>query len=112
MSQNYTYIPNLIDDKQEIPEDSILSRTIYSDSQLKVILFMFAAGQELSEHTSSQAAILHFIQGEANLTLGGDSLSAQAGAWVHLPPRLPHSITAKTSVSMLLLMFKPAAPEK
>lgn len=111
MSQNYTYIPSLIDEKQEIPADSILSRTIYSDAQLKVILFMFAAGQELSEHTSSQAVILHFVQGEADLTLGGDSLSARAGTWAHLPPRLPHSITAKTPVSMLLLMFKPASPE-
>jgi quercetin dioxygenase-like cupin family protein len=108
MSQLYTYISNLLQQTQEIPEGSILSRTIYSDAQLKAVLFTFAAGQELSEHTSAQTATLHFLQGEADLTLGDDRLTAQPGTWVCMPPRLPHSIVAKTPVVMLLLMFKSA----
>jgi quercetin dioxygenase-like cupin family protein len=106
MTLNYTYLANLAEQIPEIPPDSIVSRTIYSDDQVKAILFGFAAGQELSEHTSAQTAILHFIQGEADLTLGEQSMSAQVGTWVHMPPRLPHSVYAKTPVLMLLLMFK------
>jgi len=105
MQTTYTYIANLAEQASNIPADSILSRTLYNDDQLKAILFTFAAGQELSEHTSSQTAILHFVQGEADLKLGGEAMTAQAGAWVHLPPRLPHSIYAKTPVVMLLLML-------
>jgi quercetin dioxygenase-like cupin family protein len=112
MAQPYTYILNLAEQTQNIPEDSILSRTIYSDPHLKAILFTFAAGQELSEHTSAQTAVLHFVEGEADLMLGEDKLTAQAGTWVHMPPRLPHSITAKTPVTMLLLMYKTTSPEK
>ena len=52
-----------------IPEDGTISRTLYQDSGLKVVVFGFAAGQELSEHTSSSPAIMHFIQGEAQVTL-------------------------------------------
>jgi hypothetical protein len=33
-------------------------------------------------------------------------MDASAGSWVHMPPRLPHSLYAKTPVIMLLLMFK------
>jgi quercetin dioxygenase-like cupin family protein len=106
MNLPYTYIANLIEQVPDIPADSIVSRTIYSDDRLKTILFAFAPGQELSEHTSAQTAILHFVQGEAELILGEDTMTAQAGTWVHLPPHLPHSITAKTTVLMLLLMFK------
>lgn len=106
MSQNYTYIRDLLRQVPDIPPDSIISRTVYSDDQIKAILFAFAAGQELSEHTSSQTAILHFIQGEASLTLGEETMAAQAGTWVQMPPHLPHSVTAKTPVVMLLLMFK------
>jgi quercetin dioxygenase-like cupin family protein len=106
MSQPYAYIHNLLGQTREIPEDSILSRTIYSDSQLKAILFTFATGQELSEHTSAQNAILHFLQGEADITLGGESLAAGPGTWIHMQPRLPHSIVARTPVVMLLLMYK------
>ncbi|MBI1877310.1 MAG: cupin domain-containing protein, partial [Chloroflexi bacterium] len=100
---SYHYIANLLEQVPDIPLDSIISRTFYSDAQMKAILFGFAAGQELSEHTSAQTAILHFIQGEADLTLGSEKMVARAGAWVHMPPQLPHSIVAKTPVLMVLL---------
>jgi quercetin dioxygenase-like cupin family protein len=108
MSQEYNYIPDLLVQSGDIPAGSILSQTIYGDAQLKAILFTFAEGQELSEHTSAQTAVLHFLQGEADLTLGDDKLTAQPGTWVRMPPRLPHSIVARTPVTMLLLMFKGA----
>ena len=93
----------------EIPPDSILSRTFYADEQVKVILFGFAKGQELSEHTASKPALLHFLQGEAQLTLGKDRFAARAGMWVHMPPNLAHSILAKTPVVMLLYLLETAA---
>lgn len=98
-------IPDLLTHIPDITPDSILSRTIYKDEQLKVILFAFAAGQELSEHTSTHAAALHFLQGTADVTLGEERIAAAAGTWVHMPPQLPHSILATTPVIMLLLMF-------
>jgi quercetin dioxygenase-like cupin family protein len=105
MNEIYTYIPNLLELVPDIPAESIVSRTIFSDNQSKAILFAFAPGQELSEHTAAQTAILYFVQGKADLTLGDESMTAQAGTWVHMPPHLPHSILAKNEVLMLLLMF-------
>ncbi len=107
MNQTYTYLASLFEQVQDISPDTIISRTIYSDDQVKVILFAFAAGQELSEHTASQAAMLYFVQGEADLTLGDEAMAAQTGTWVHMPPNLSHSIAAKTQVLMLLLLLKP-----
>ena len=89
-----------------IPEDGTISRTLYQDTGLKVVVFGFAAGQELSEHTSSSPAIMHFIQGEAQVTLGTDRSDARPNTWVHMPAHLPHSIHAKTPVIMLLLLLK------
>ena len=109
MDQAHTFIQNLVEQVPDIPADSIISRTVFSNEQLKAILFAFAAGQELSEHTSAQTAILHFLQGEADLTLGEETMTAQAGTWAHMPPHLPHSIYAKTPVFMLLLLVKTIA---
>ncbi len=103
----YKYIANLSNQVSEISKDRIISRSIHNDKQTKVILFAFAAGQELSEHTAPYVATLQFIQGEAEITLGPDNLTAEAGTWVQMPPSLPHSITAKTDVLMLLTMLKP-----
>ena len=105
----YTYLASLPDSLPEIPPDSILSRTVFADDQIKVVLFVFAPGQELSEHTASQPALLHFLEGEADLTLGGDAVEARAGTWVHMVPRLSHSVKARTPVRMLLILLRGGA---
>jgi quercetin dioxygenase-like cupin family protein len=104
MSAEHFLIDNLLTQLPEIPPDSIVSRTFYSDDRLKAILFGFAVGQELSEHTAARPAILHFLQGQARLTLGDHATTAGPGAWVHMQPHLPHSIYAETTVVMLLTM--------
>jgi quercetin dioxygenase-like cupin family protein len=90
----------------DAPADGTLSRTLHQDERLKAVLFGFSAGQELSEHTSSTPAIMHFLSGEAEVGLGSDTVSAAGGTWIHMPPQLPHSIRAKTPVTMLLLLLK------
>lgn len=102
----YHFIPDLLAQVVDIPADSILSRTFFSSPEFKVILFAFAPGQELSEHTAAKPALLHFLKGEAHLKLGADEMEVSAGAWVHMPPHLPHSIFARSGMVMLLYMFE------
>ncbi|MGD2078418.1 MAG: cupin domain-containing protein, partial [Chloroflexota bacterium] len=97
-THTYTLIDNLVELLPEISEDTIVSRSIHQDGQLKAILFGFAPGQELSEHTAARPAILHFLQGEAELKLGQDSFAAEPGTWAHMEAHLPHSIVAKSEV--------------
>ena len=105
MKASYTFIADLVQ-SQEMPADGILTRTIHADNSVKAVLFTFSPGQELSEHTASMPAVLHFIQGEATLTLGEDSLEVRPGSWVHMPAMTKHSIRTKTQVVMLLLLVK------
>lgn len=104
MSEELVYIEELEKLIESFPPDSILSRTIYQDASLKTILFGFQPGQELSEHTASVPAILHFIKGEARLVLGEDQHTAREGTWVRIPAKLKHSIHAETETLMLLTM--------
>lgn len=104
-ASDYTLIPNLADLIDAMQPDSIVSRTFYKEQQMKAILFGFDTGQELSEHTSSQTAIIQIVEGEATVTLGEDRHELSAGAWIHMPPHLKHSIFAKSPLRMLLLMF-------
>lgn len=86
--------------------DSIISRTLVTDDKARVILFTFAPGQELSEHTASVAATLYFIRGSADVTLGDQAAKAGPGFWAHMPPNMPHSIFAHEETVMLLTMYK------
>jgi len=105
MTDSVIYHANLADLTSAGP-DRIISRTLSLDDQARVILFTFAPGQELSEHTASVAASLYFVRGTADLTLGEDAFQAGPGTWAHMPPNLSHSIRAHDEVVMLLTMYK------
>ena len=101
----YRYFADLASELPEITPDTIVSRTLYDGEQVRAIIFGFASGQELSEHTASKRALLYFVSGAARLTLGGDAMLASAGTFVDMPPHLPHSVFAQGEVVMLLLML-------
>lgn len=82
----YTFVEDL-EAEVLIPDHGVLSRTLFNDEALKVIAFGFSAGPELPPHSAPMAAVLQFLKGQAELTLGGeketlarDSCSSRSGA--------------------------------
>ena len=102
---NYRFITDLIAEVT-IPDNGTLSRTLHNDDRLKVVIFGFSPGQELSAHTAPMPAVIQILKGEAELTLGEEKMEVKAGAMVHMAPNLKHGISARTAVVMLLMMFK------
>lgn len=109
ISETYNFISNMKDMIPDIPVDGIVSRTVHDDEGIKVVLFGFAEGQELSEHTASQPAMLTFLSGDAQLILGDDPFTAEPGTWVYMPAHLPHSVRATTTTLMMLVLLKDRA---
>lgn len=107
MAENYTYIADLRQHAR-VPENGILSQTLQSDERSKIVLFGFAAGQELSAHTAPFKAAIHILEGSATVTLGSRTMDAAAGMWVMMEPKLEHGIKALTPVKALLTMLKQA----
>jgi quercetin dioxygenase-like cupin family protein len=102
---DYTFLTNL-QTEFALPETGIMSRLLHKDDHVNVTLFGFSAGQELSVHSAPTPAVLYFIEGEAEVLLGQDKVNAQPGSFVYMPPMLPHGISAKTAVRMLLVQIK------
>lgn len=103
--KGYTLVESLAGAVGEIQAQSIVSKTFLRAEGCKAILFGFDAGQELSEHTASVAAMIQIVEGEATVTLGEDRFELGAGAWAHMAAGLKHSILAKTRVVMLLILL-------
>jgi quercetin dioxygenase-like cupin family protein len=106
METPYTYIPDLLKSMSAVPEDSIVSKVIAKGERLDVTLFGFASGQELTEHTSPYRAIIQVLAGQAHISLGQDTVTAEAGAWINMPPNLAHSLKANSQFVMLLTLIK------
>ncbi|GGN88217.1 cupin [Streptomyces albiflavescens] len=104
-----TVIPDLT---TELPlaEDGTLSRVLYRDDRLRVVGFAFAAGQELTEHTSALPVVIQVVKGRLDLVLGEEKTQATPGTWIHLPARLPHTVRATEPTVMLLTMLPAPDP--
>jgi quercetin dioxygenase-like cupin family protein len=49
--------------------NGIVSRTLLRTETTRVVLFGFAEGQELTEHTSTQQAVIQILSGECEFSL-------------------------------------------
>jgi quercetin dioxygenase-like cupin family protein len=88
----------------------IISRAVLTTPTLRLTLFHFAAGQELSEHTSKARALVQVLSGTCSFTFGGAAHRLKAGDLLHLPPGAPHAVIALEAFSMLLTQVtEPAA---
>ncbi|MGN6644657.1 MAG: cupin domain-containing protein [Verrucomicrobiota bacterium] len=97
-------------DETKFAANGIVSRTLLRTDTTRVVLFGFAEGQELTEHTSTQQAVIQILSGECEFSLDGKPHLAKAGDLIYMPPNLRHAVKATRPFSMLLTLTK--APEK
>ena len=80
----------------------IVSRAVLTTPGLRLTLFHFAAGQELSEHTSKARALVQVLSGRCDFTVNGKAHALKPGDLLHMPPGAPHALLATENFSMLL----------
>jgi quercetin dioxygenase-like cupin family protein len=90
----------------------IVSQAVLTAPGLRLTLFHFAAGQELSEHTTSARALVQVLAGACEFTYLGESHALKAGDLVHLPPGLPHAVRAAGDMILLVTQVGPPAAGK
>jgi quercetin dioxygenase-like cupin family protein len=88
-----------------IPARGILSQTLSDEGGVTLVLFAFAAGEELSEHTSARPAIVHVLSGEAEMRAGDERFTGTEGTWFRMPAGMAHAIRARTPLVMALYLL-------
>ncbi len=87
-------------------DGAVVSRTLADNESGTVTLFAFDAGQGLSEHTAPFDALVHVVDGTAELTIGGEDVRASAGQIVLMPANIPHALKATEPFKMILIMLR------
>lgn len=95
-----------LNDMLQYQEGSIVSRTIVNKPTGTCTLFAFDKGQGLSEHTAPFDALVHLLDGEAEVTISGNPLQVKQGEMVIMPADQPHALRATSRFKMLLVMIK------
>jgi len=87
-------------------DGSIVSKTLLDKTGGTLTLFAFDEGQGLSEHTAPFDALVYIIDGEANITISGNSIQVKQGEMVIMPANQPHALKALHRFKMMLVMIK------
>jgi quercetin dioxygenase-like cupin family protein len=87
-------------------DGSVVSRQITKAEGGNVTLFAFDKDQELSEHTAPFDALVHVLEGEAEIKISGKSYQLKAGAAIIMPADEPHAVRATQRFKMLLTMIR------
>jgi quercetin dioxygenase-like cupin family protein len=87
-------------------EGSVVSRTLMKKEAGTVTLFAFAAGEGLSEHTAPYDAMVHVLDGAAEVTISGETVTVGQGEMVIMPANEPHALKAAVPFKMMLIMLR------
>jgi quercetin dioxygenase-like cupin family protein len=87
-------------------EGSVVSRQITKAEAGNVTLFAFDTGQELSEHTAPFDALVHVLDGEAEVRIAGQPFLLKEGDAIVMPANDPHALYATKRFKMLLTMIR------
>jgi quercetin dioxygenase-like cupin family protein len=85
---------------------SVVSHTIINHKAGTMTLFAFDEGEGLSEHTAPYDALLHVLEGVAQVTVSGVQSQVKEGEAIVLPAGKPHALKATKRFKMLLTMIK------
>lgn len=96
----------MLGDLIQVAEQATVSRVLARSTGGSVTLFAFAEGQELSEHTAPFDALVHVLEGELNLVIGGERMTVGQGHVVLMPAHVPHALLAEADTRMLLTMLR------
>lgn len=102
---NRASVVSLAENTQYSPQ-GIVSRALVTTPGLRVTLFGFAEGQELTEHASTSRAIVQVLSGKSEWTVGGVPMTVAAGEALHMPPGTRHAVRADEAFSMVLTLVK------
>lgn len=85
---------------------AVVSRTVIDKKAGTCTLFAFDAGQGLSEHTAPFDALVHVLDGEAEITIAGKPFHLKEGEIIIMPAGKPHALKATKKFKMMLVMIK------
>lgn len=85
---------------------AVVSKAVLKKETGNVTLFAFDKGEGLSEHTAPFDAMVHILDGKAEIKIGGKPHELAAGEAIIMPANIPHALKAIEQFKMMLIMIK------
>ena len=90
----------------EYSSGGVISKQVIKKQSGNVTLFSFDKDQGLTEHTSPFDAMVHILDGEAEIRIDGNPYILKKGDCIIMPANHPHALHAIEPFKMVLTMIK------
>jgi quercetin dioxygenase-like cupin family protein len=87
-------------------DGAVVSREIVKKPTGSVTIFAFDEGQGLSEHTAPFDALVHVLEGEAEISIAAKPHRLQSGEMILMPAGRPHALKALKRFKIILTMIR------
>jgi len=98
--------PVTLADLLSIQPKAIVSRVLVKQAGGSITLFAFDGGQAVGEHTAPFDAMIHVLEGTAEVTIAGERHLVKTGQSILMPANVPHAVQAPQAFKMLLFMLR------
>lgn len=95
-----------LEEMVEYSSGGVISKQVLKNPSGNITLFSFDKGQGLTEHTAPFDAVVQVLDGEAQITIGGNSNLVKKGETIIMPANVSHALQAVEQFKMLLTMVK------
>jgi quercetin dioxygenase-like cupin family protein len=94
-----------------VTESATTSRVVIANDVVRVVVFAFDAGEELTEHTSTMPVVVQVLRGALRFGVSGADHELTAGDVVYLAPDELYSLVAlEPSHVSLVMVRRPRSP--
>lgn len=90
----------------EYSSGGVISKQVIKKQSGNVTLFSFDKDQGLTEHTSPFDAMVHVLDGVAEIKIDGEPHILKTGDCIIMPATVPHALHAVEPFKMVLTMIK------
>ena len=98
-------IPALTDEI-DIQSGATVSKVLVKDGPVRMVLFAFDAGEELTEHTAALPVVIQVVSGSITVSASGERHRLTTDGWLWLEAHEPHTVVADEPARMLLTMIR------
>ena len=77
---------------------------LHSDDGARAVLIVLQPGQRLGEHQVKENAWIAVLDGEVEVTAGGESAACAAGSMVRFDPDERHALASENGARVLLML--------
>ncbi|MDP3916242.1 MAG: cupin domain-containing protein [Bacteroidota bacterium] len=95
-----------LEEMVEYSSGGVISKQVLKNPSGNITMFSFDKGQGLTEHTAPFDAVVQVLDGEAQITIGGNPNLVKKGETIIMPANVSHALQAVEQFKTLLTMIK------